>query len=226
MYSESCAFDYASVFFKESDGYVTVLTDRGPRCECFCRIVLRKGQRLKYLEHVLAVMRVRYPSLQVRSDNEEALRHVLKDACEQVHLENSNTRLETPASNGRGESGVRAVFSLGIEFSIKHPLFALLVRHSEWILNHLVHNDFVVEPDNRVIKASPYESHTGNPALRPTSLLNRILVGRRDDDDKQPRFQTAWFLGLIAGSDEVIALHPDGVQRHHGEWRVSPLDDL
>ena len=46
-----------------------------------------------------------------------------------------------------------------------------------------------------------------------------------DDDDKQPRFQHAWFLGLIRGSDEVIALHPDGVQRHHGEWRVSPLDD-
>ena len=54
------------------------------------------------------------------------------------------------------------------------------------------------------------------------SLLNRILVGRRDDDDKQPRFQTAWFLGLISGSDEVITLNPDGVQRHHGEWRVSP----
>ena len=30
-------------------------------------------------------------------------------------------------------------------------------------------------------------------------------------------------LGLNAGSDEVIALHPDGVQRDHGEWRVSPL---
>ena len=27
------------------------------------------------------------------------------------------------------------------------------------------------------------------------------------------------------GSDEVIALHPDGVQRHHGEWVLSPLDD-
>ena len=23
----------------------------------------------------------------------------------------------------------------------------------------------------------------------------------------------------------MIALHPDGVRRHHGEWRVSPLDD-
>ena len=89
------------------------------------------------------------------------------------------------------------------------------MRHSEWILNHLVRNDFVVELDNRVIKTSPYE----------TSLLNRILVGRRDDDDKQPRFQQVWFLGLIAGSDEVIDLHPDGVQRHHGEWRVSLLDD-
>ena len=29
------------------------------------------------------------------------------------------------------------------------------------------------------------------------------------------RFQQAWFLRLMA--DEVIALHPDGVQRHHGE---------
>ena len=181
-------------------------------------------------------MRARYPCLQVRSDNEEALKHVLKDACEQVHLEYSNTRLETPASNGRGEHSVRAmketiqrqkdaVFTLGIEFSIKHLLFALLARHSEWILNHWVRNDFLVEVDNRVIKTSPYESHTGNPAPRSTSLLNRILVGRRDDDDKQPRFQQTWFLGLIAGSDEVFALHPDGVQRHHGEWRVSPLDD-
>ena len=234
VYSESCAFGYASVTFKESDGYVTVLTCRGPRCECFRRVVPRKGQRLKDLEHVFAVMRARYPPLQVRSDNEEALKHVLKDACEQVHLEYSNIRLETPAHNGRGKNSVRAmkemiqrqkdaVFSLGIELSIKHPLFALLVRHSEWILNRLVRNDFLVELDNRVIKTSPYESHTGNPAPRPT--FNRILVGRRDDVDKQPRFQQACFLGLIAGSDEVIALHPDGVQRHHGQWRVSPLDD-
>ena len=82
MYSESCAFDYASVTFKESDGYVTVLTGRGHRCECFCRVVPRKGQRLKDLEHFLAVIRARYASLQVRSDDEEALRHVLKDASE------------------------------------------------------------------------------------------------------------------------------------------------
>ena len=32
VYSQSCAFDYASVTFKESDGYVTVFTGRGPRC--------------------------------------------------------------------------------------------------------------------------------------------------------------------------------------------------
>ena len=34
-------------------------------------------------------------------------------------------------------------------------------------------------------------------ALRSTSLLNRILVGRRDDDD----FKQFGFLGLIAGSE-------------------------
>ena len=84
---------------------------------------------------------------------------------------------------------------------------------------------FFVEVDNRVIKTSSFESHTGNPGPRSTSLLNRILVGRRHDVYKHPRFQQAWFLGLIGGSGEVIALHPDGVQRHHGEWRVSPLDD-
>ena len=85
----------------------------------------------------------------MRSDNEKALKHVLKDACEQVHLEYSNTSLETRASNGRGENSVRAmkemiqrqkdaVLTLGIEFSIKHPLLALLVRHSEWILESFV----------------------------------------------------------------------------------------
>ena len=57
----------------------------------------------------LAVMRARYLCFQVRSDNEEALKHVLKDACEQVHLEYSITRLETPASNGRGENSVRTM---------------------------------------------------------------------------------------------------------------------
>ena len=57
----------------------------------------------------------------------------------------------------------------------------------------MVRNDFTVELDHRVIKTSPYESHSGNPAPNSTSFLNHILVGRRDDDDKQPRF------GLIAG---------------------------
>ena len=113
------------------------------------------------------VMRARYPCLQVRSDNEEALKHVLKDAhVNKCILSTVNTRLETPASSGRGENSVRtmkemvqrqkdAVFSLGIEFSIQHPLFAFLVRHSEWILNHVVRNDFVVELDNRMSQDFP-----------------------------------------------------------------------
>ena len=50
------------------------------RCECFCQVVPRKGQRLKDLEQFRAVMRVRYSSLQVRYDYEGALRHVLKNA--------------------------------------------------------------------------------------------------------------------------------------------------
>ena len=234
VYSESCAFDYASVTFKENGRYVTVLIGRGQRCECFCRVVPRKCQRLKDLEHFLAVTRVRYPCLQVRSDNEEALKHVLKMRVNK-YTWNAVTpvwkllhpMVEVVSVRAMKEMIQRqkdAVFTLGIEFSTKHPLFALLVRHKKWILNHL-RNDFLVELDNRVIKTSPYKSHTGNPAPRSTSRLNRILVGLRDDERNQPRFQQAWLLGLSAGSHEVIVLHPDGVQRHHGEWRVSPLDD-
>ena len=80
----------------------------------------------------------------MRSDNEEGLKHVLKNACEKVHLEYSNTRLETPASTGRGENSVRtmkemiqpqkdAVFAMGFVFSVRYPLFAMWVRHSEWM---------------------------------------------------------------------------------------------
>ena len=31
---------------------------------------------------------------------------------------------------------------------------------------------------------------------------------------------------MIGGGGEVIALHPDGTQRHHEDWRESPLDDI
>ena len=105
----------------------------------------------------------------------------------------------------------KSVDLLGINVPIMHSVFALLVRHSEWLMNHLVRSDFQVEADERVVKTSPYESHTGNPAPRATKLLSRILVGGRDANDKQPRLPHA--------------LHPDGTQRHHGEWRESPLDD-
>ena len=75
-----------------------------------------------------------------------------------------------------------------------------------------------MEADERVVKTSPCESHTGNSAPRATKLLNRILVGQREDDVEQPRFQQAWFLGVTGGGGEVVALHPDGTQGHHGEW--------
>ena len=107
--------------------------------------------------------------------------------------------------------------TLVIKFSIIHPFFALLVRHSELLLNHLLRSDFQVEAGARVVKTVPYESHTGHPAPRATDCLKRVLVQRREDDDMQPRFQQAWFLCVIAGGGEVIALHPDGTQRHHGE---------
>ena len=68
-------------------------------------------------------------------------------------------------------------------------VIALIARHSEWILNHLVRNDFMVEDDNRVIKMSPYENLAGNSAPRSTQLLTRILAGRREIDQKQQGFQ-------------------------------------
>ena len=80
--------------------------------------------------------------------------HVLTLACKQVHLEHSNTRLEAHSSHGRREISVRtmnamiqcqrdSVKSFGIKFSISHPVFALLVRHSDWLMNHLVRSDFL-----------------------------------------------------------------------------------
>ena len=90
-------------------------------------------------------MRARYPTLQVRSDNEEAL-----ETCAEGCVRRGENSVRTMKEMIQRQKD--AVFSLGIVFSIKHPLFALLVRHSEWILNHLLRNDFIVEVDNRVIK--------------------------------------------------------------------------
>ena len=105
-----------------------------------CRAVPRKRQRLKELETSPAVIRARYPSLQVRSDSEEALEHLLTTTGEEVHLEYSTTWLETPASDGRGENSVRAmrkklfnvkkesVKAMRITLSFKHLVFPLIVR--------------------------------------------------------------------------------------------------
>ena len=158
-------------------------------------------------------MRARCPCSQARSDNEEALRHVWSSACEETHVEYSNTHIETPPSNGRGEDSVRTM----------KEMRQCLKESVNTLGGHVFRSAILPLPCSHVttngVKTSPYESHTGNPASRPSDLLNRILERRREDDDKQSRFQQAWFLGVIAGGCEVITLHPDGTQRNRGEWR-------
>ena len=72
------------------------------------------------------------------------------------------TRIESPPTNGRGENSVRtmkemiqcqkeSVNTLGIKFSTLHPFFALFVRHTDWLLYHLVRSDFQVEAGARVV---------------------------------------------------------------------------
>ena len=76
-------------------------------------------------------------------------KRVLKAAGNRASLAYSNNCLVTPASEGRSDNSVgllkrmiqrqkESVNALGITFTVKHPLCALLVRHSEWILNYSV----------------------------------------------------------------------------------------
>ena len=56
--------------------------------------------------------------------------------------------------------------------------------------------------------------------------MNRILVGRVQDDDKRPRFQETWFLGVIGGGGEGDST----ASRWHAtpSWRIlgeSAVDD-
>ena len=46
------------------------------------------------------------------------------------------------AENIHDKGNVESVNALGITFTVKHPLFALLVRHSEFILNYSVEDAF------------------------------------------------------------------------------------
>ena len=62
---------------------------------------------------------------------------------------------------------------------------------------------FLVEDDNRVIKTSPHESHTGNPGICPRSVCS-IVFWLVDVMTNSHVFSKLAFRGLI-GSDEVIA---------------------
>ena len=63
-----------------------------------------------------------------------------------------------------------------------------------------------------------------NPVPKTPNLLNRMLIGRRENDDKN-NASSKLGLVLIGNSGVVIALHHDGVLRHHDDWRVCTLND-
>ena len=81
-----------------------------------------------------------------------------------------------------------------ITFSIKHTVFALVVRHSD-----LVRNDFLVEEDNRVIIDK-------QPRVQQAWFLG--LIGLRNGQSVQPNVmrnvQTPFYLRL-KGPAEVYA---------------------
>ena len=71
----------------------------------------------------------------------KALRHVWSSACGETHVDYSNTRIETPPSNGRGEDSVRtmkemrrclkeSVNTLGVTFFLSAS-FLCLARMSQ-----------------------------------------------------------------------------------------------
>ena len=111
-------------------------------------------------------------------------------------LECSNARWER-ASNGRGENSVRtmkylaqrqkeSINALGITFSIKDPVFALGVWHSEWILHHLglsprtqlEEDDFVLTGPTARLKESESKME-GTPSMQKSSATNHQKASKR-----------------------------------------------
>ena len=65
-------------------------------------------------------------------------------------------------------------------------------------MNLLVRSDFQVEADERGQDSVVRQSHLKS-SPKATNLSNRIMGGRREDDDKQPRCQQALFHGVVVG---------------------------
>eukprot|EP00974_Lingulodinium_polyedra_P103736 10040893-Lingulodinium_polyedra.AAC.1 len=157
-YAETANFDYAKVIVKDEGQEMSLLVGRGPRGEVFCRKAPRKGLRMLDLDDFLAVMKARYPSIQIRCDQEEALTHVVFHAADKQGLPRDAARLEVPQANGRAEQGVRTVRELlqvlredlrrrGRLTQLNHPAMKWLVRHAEWLANHVVKSDVMADPD-------------------------------------------------------------------------------
>ena len=112
-----------------------------------------------------------------------------------------------------------AVATLGIEFSVKHPLFALLVRHSEWILNHLVRNDSV---DIREVTKELSQEPVSGSGQRDRQLLSRLLwldhsnleAIRRADAESEKDMTMRWGMAddCYAKDFGVACWHPREVQ--------------
>ena len=141
----------------------------------------------------------------------EAVNRVLPAACEQVHFGVQQHSVGDACIRwARRKQCLRKKwFSVKKSQSMrwaqrslsKHSVFALIVRHSEWILGHLVSNDSMVDDDNRVIKTSPYESCTGSPVPRSTQTA-QSYPGK----STRRRRQTATIsVSLVSGSLEAQA---------------------
>ena len=78
--------------------------------------------------------------------------------------------------------------ALGIESSLRHVIAREAVRDTEWVTNHLVRTDSEVEGGG-VIKQSCNKAYTRKAAPTSTAgFLERILVERREEESKPPRF--------------------------------------
>ena len=136
------------------------------------------------------------------------------------------TEVEQCQTNGRVEQRVLALrerLHIMVEDArrrssqiiLDRPVAQWAMRHAEWIQNFLVKSDADLSGGG-TIKITPHEAHTRDKAPSTVAgFLERILVGNKINDDKQPRFLVGW-------SQDVSTLMEDVNARSNGSWKFSP----